>query len=55
MNLSSQNGFQLGTSVNIRPGQTIVLGSAPKEGSTATLFLTVRAEQSDSVGDDGAA
>lgn len=46
----------LETTVSIRSGQTIVLGSAPKEGSTATLFLTVRAEPAASVdGNDGPA
>ena len=45
--LVQQNaGEILMTSVNIRPGQTLVLGSSPKEGSTATLLLTVRAEAS---------
>lgn len=34
----------LQTTVNIRPGQTLVLGSSPKDGSTATLFLAVRAD-----------
>jgi hypothetical protein len=33
------------TTVNVRPGQTLVLGSSPGEGSTATLLLTVRAEE----------
>ena len=37
-------GEILRTSVNLRPGQTLVLGSSPKPGSTATLLLTVRAE-----------
>ena len=36
---------RLQTTINIRPGQTIVLGSSPKRGSSATLFLTVRAEE----------
>jgi hypothetical protein len=40
-------GEILRTSVNVRPGQTLVLGSSPKEGSTATLLLTVRAESSE--------
>ena len=39
-------GEILRTSVNVRPGQTLVLGSSPKAGSTATLLLTVRAEPS---------
>jgi hypothetical protein len=34
---------QLGTSVNVRGGQTVVLGSSPRADGTATLFLTVRA------------
>ena len=33
------------TTVNVRPGQTLVLGSSPKDGSSATLLLTVRAEE----------
>lgn len=45
ISLWAENGQGLETTVNIRPGQTIVLGSSPKEGSTATLFLTVRAEE----------
>ncbi|HKJ00935.1 MAG TPA: hypothetical protein VJ997_00730 [Longimicrobiales bacterium] len=43
--LSEENaGPILLTSMNVRPGQTVVLGSSPKSGSTATLLLTVRAE-----------
>ena len=42
---SSNLGLLLRTTVNIRPGQTLVLGSSPREGSTATLLLTVRAEE----------
>lgn len=38
-------GRLLLTSMNLRPGQTVVLGSSPKLGSTATLLLTVRAER----------
>ena len=38
-------GSSLQTTVSIRPGQTLVLGSTPKDGSTATLLLTVRAEE----------
>ncbi len=38
-------GSGLQTTVNIRPGQTLILGSSPKPGSTATLLLTVRAEE----------
>ena len=34
----------LQTSVTVRPGQTLVLGTSPKAGSTATLLLTVHAE-----------
>ena len=34
----------LQTSVNIRPGQTLVLGSSPQGDAGATLLLTVRAE-----------
>lgn len=34
---------QLGTSVNVREGQTVVLGSSPQADGGATLFLTVRA------------
>jgi hypothetical protein len=41
---SEDGGASLQTTVSIRPGQTLVLGSAPKDGSTATLLLTVRAE-----------
>jgi hypothetical protein len=43
--LYSETGTSMQTTVNIRPGQTLVLGSSPKEGSTATLLLTVRAEE----------
>ncbi len=39
------------TTVNITPGQTLILGSSPKAGSTATLLLTVRADEVDSGGD----
>lgn len=35
----------LKTTVNVRPGQTLVLGSSPRSGSSATLLLTVRAEE----------
>lgn len=34
----------LETRVNIRAGQTLVLGSSPKSGSTATLLLTLHAD-----------
>jgi len=37
----------LETAVNVRPGQTLVLGTSPKEGSTATLLLTVHADPAD--------
>lgn len=37
-------GVGLQTTVNIRPGQTLVLGSSPLAGSTTTLLLAVRAE-----------
>lgn len=40
----------LETTVNIRPGQTLVLGTSPKEGSTATLLLTVHADPDDTEG-----
>jgi hypothetical protein len=42
-----QRDVLLETSVNVRPGQTLVLGTSPKEGSTATLLLTVHAEPVD--------
>ena len=45
--LSLSDGLELQTTVNIRPGQTLVLGTSPKDGSTATLRLTVRAEEGD--------
>ena len=41
---SEASGQVLRTTVNIRPGQTLVLGTSPKEGSTATLLLALRAE-----------
>lgn len=44
VSLTGEDGWSLETSVNIRPGQTIVLGSQPKGQSGATLFLTVRAQ-----------
>ena len=44
--LARDSGMGLTTTVNIQPGQTLVLGSSPKgQGSTATLLLTVRAEE----------
>lgn len=42
---SNQSGQLLTTTVNIRPGQTLVLGSASTAGEDATLLLTVRAEE----------
>ena len=39
------NDVLLQTSVAVRPGQTLVLGTSPKKGSTATLLLTVHAEE----------
>lgn len=44
LRLYSQDGWALETSVTVRTGQTIIVGSQPLEGSSATLFLTVRAE-----------
>lgn len=38
-------GSVLETTVNVRLGQTLVLGSTPRPGGTSTLFLTVRAEE----------
>jgi hypothetical protein len=37
-------GRKLRTTVNVRPGQTLVLGSSSMEGSSGTFFLTVTAE-----------
>jgi hypothetical protein len=37
----------LETAVSVRPGQTLVLGTSPKAGSTATLLLTVHADPAD--------
>ena len=45
------SGPGLESTVNITPGQTLILGSSPKAGSTATLLLTVRADEVDSGGD----
>lgn len=45
ISLWSEQGTRMETTVNIRSGQTMVLGSSPKDGSSATLFLTVRAEE----------
>lgn len=41
---SHEGGDRLTTTVNIRPGQTLVLGSASRAGENVTLLLTVRAE-----------
>lgn len=41
---SYEGGDRLTTTVNVRPGQTLVLGSATKVGDDVTLLLTVRAE-----------
>lgn len=43
--LCCAGGAQLETSIVIRPGQTVVVGSSPAGGETATLLLTVRAEE----------
>ena len=48
---AENSGHGLETTVNISPGQTLILGSSPKAESTATLLLTVRAEEADSGGD----
>jgi hypothetical protein len=37
-------GVHLTTTVNIRPGQTLVLGSSSQVGSSTTILLTVHAE-----------
>ena len=42
---SHDGGVRLTTTVNIRPGQTLVLGSATRVGEDVTLLLTVRAEE----------
>jgi hypothetical protein len=44
---SYEGGDRLTTTVNIRPGQTLVLGSASRVGEDITLLLTVRAEEVD--------
>lgn len=49
---SSSDGWQLSTSVSIRDGQTLVLGTSPNGDRAGTLFLTVRAETAP-VGDEG--
>jgi hypothetical protein len=45
VSLYSMGGRKLRTTVNIRPGQTLVLGSSSMEGTSGTFFLTVTAEQ----------
>ena len=55
ISLYNESSIRLRTSVNIRAGQTIVLGSAPKQGSAATLFLVVRADADAPADDDGGA
>ena len=56
MELLGEDAYHLSTSVNIRPGQTVVLGSAARAGSSATLLLTARAESAQAGGaDDGGA
>ncbi len=52
---SGEGNRLLLTTVNIHPGQTLVVGTAAKSKSTATLLLTLRAEESDSVGSPGGA
>lgn len=44
VSLYSQGGRKLRTTVNVRPGQTLVLGSSSMEGASGTFFLTVTAE-----------
>lgn len=41
----SGRGEVLRTTVNVRPGQTLILGSSPRPGATSTLLLTVKAEE----------
>jgi hypothetical protein len=41
---SNEQGPLLTTTVNVRPGQTLVLGTASGMGQESTLLLTVRAE-----------
>lgn len=41
----AETGQLLSTTVNVRTGQTLVLGSSPKAGTSTTLLLTVRAEE----------
>ncbi|MDH5760823.1 MAG: hypothetical protein OEZ65_14640 [Gemmatimonadota bacterium] len=42
--LYGEGGSALSTTVNVRPGQTLVIGTAPQSAGDATLLLTVRAE-----------
>jgi len=44
---SHDGGDRLTTTVNVRPGQTLVLGSASRAGDAGTLLLTVSAEAAD--------
>ncbi|HSW30535.1 MAG TPA: hypothetical protein VLH75_13700 [Longimicrobiales bacterium] len=44
VSLYSQGFRKLRTTVNVRPGQTLVLGSSSMEGASGTFFLTVTAE-----------
>ena len=44
LSLESSDGWDLGTSVTVQDGQTLVLGSSPDGDRSGTLFLTVRAE-----------
>ncbi len=43
--LYDRGGMKLRTTVNIRPGQTLVLGSSSMEGTAGTFLLTVTAEE----------
>ena len=45
VSLYSMGGRKLRTTVNVRPGQTLVLGSSSMEGASGTFFLTVTAGQ----------
>ena len=44
VSLHSMGGRKLRTTVNVRPGQTLVLGSSSMEGASGTFFLTVTAD-----------
>jgi hypothetical protein len=44
VSLYSMGGRKLRTTVNVRPGQTLILGSSSMEGAAGTFFLTVTAE-----------